>query len=113
MLDIDHFKQVNDRHGHAVGDKVLRLVADTIGDRLPPETVFGRLGGEEFAILVPGADPNTVMAAMDGIRQAVADLVIPLEEGNLSCTISCGLASRTADTGNIDALLHDADQALY
>lgn len=113
MLDIDHFKQVNDRHGHAGGDKVLRLVADTIGNRLPPETVFGRLGGEEFAILFPGADPETVMAAMDGIRQAVADLVISLEEAILSCTISCGLASRTADTGNIDALLHDADQALY
>ena len=113
MLDIDHFKQVNDRHGHAVGDQVLRLVADTIGEQLPPEAVFGRLGGEEFAILFPSADPDGVLAAMDGIRQAVANLVIPLEEGALSCTISCGLASRTPDTRNIDALLHDADQALY
>lgn len=113
MLDIDHFKQVNDRHGHAVGDMVLRMVADTIGALLPPEAVFGRLGGEEFAILFPSPDPDAVLAAMDGIRQAVADLVIPLEVGTLTCTISCGLASRTADTRNIDALLHDADLALY
>ena len=113
MLDIDHFKQVNDRHGHAVGDQVLRLVADTIGVRLPPEAVLGRLGGEEFAILFPSADPDAVLGAVDTIRQAVADLAIPLEEGTLTCTISCGLASRTPDTRNIDALLHDADQALY
>jgi diguanylate cyclase (GGDEF)-like protein len=113
MLDIDHFKQINDRYGHGVGDKVLQRVASTIAARLLPEAVFGRLGGEEFAILIPSGDPDTVLRDVDAIRQAVADLIVPLDEGSLSCTISCGLATRTTDTRNIDELLHNADQALY
>ncbi len=113
MLDIDHFKQINDRYGHGVGDKVLQRVASTIAARLLPEAVFGRLGGEEFAILIPSGDPDSVLRDVDAIRQAVADLSVPLDVGSLSCTISCGLATRTTDTRTIDELLHNADQALY
>jgi diguanylate cyclase (GGDEF)-like protein len=113
MLDVDHFKQINDRYGHGVGDKVLQRVASTIAARLLPEAVFGRLGGEEFAILIPSGDPDSVLRDVDAIRQAVADLSVPLDGGSLSCTISCGLATRTTDTRTIDELLHTADQALY
>lgn len=113
LLDIDHFKQVNDTYGHGVGDEVLREVVDVIAERLPPEAIFGRLGGEEFAMLFPGDNGDAVVRAVEAIREAVAALVIPVGKGETSCTISCGIARRDQSIHSIDELLHCADLALY
>lgn len=113
MLDIDHFKRINDTHGHGIGDRVLKQVATTIASRLPPEAIFGRLGGEEFAILLPNQRSMDLVPALEAIRQAIADLVIPTALGGIGCTISCGVYQRDYTTHNIDELLYRADQALY
>jgi diguanylate cyclase (GGDEF)-like protein len=113
LLDIDHFKKVNDAHGHAVGDEVLRQVTGTIAERLPPEAIFGRLGGEEFAVLVAGQHSEVLIRDLESIRRAVAALSIPADSGMVRCTISCGIFAREPTTSRIDELLHNADLALY
>jgi diguanylate cyclase (GGDEF)-like protein len=113
MLDIDFFKSVNDEHGHAAGDQVLRRVAETVAAAIRPYDLLGRLGGEEFAVLLP--DIDGAMAAMIAERLRVAISASPaLVDGvALPVTVSIGVSILMPEDTAIDPLLDRADRALY
>jgi two-component system cell cycle response regulator len=113
MIDVDHFKRVNDAHGHDAGDRALVEVALTVRDRLRAEDELGRLGGEEFLALLPDADERAAAAVSDKIRGSVGDLRIRLEkEYELALTISVGWATWDGEESP-DSLVRRADRALY
>jgi diguanylate cyclase (GGDEF)-like protein/PAS domain S-box-containing protein len=112
-FDIDHFKRVNDTWGHAAGDRVLVELARLCGGRVRGSDVLARLGGEEFALLLPGADARGSAAAAEKLREAIADLEVDVDGTKLRFTCSFGVAVMTPETATLDALLADADAALY
>ncbi|OZI30105.1 hypothetical protein CAL29_18735 [Bordetella genomosp. 10] len=113
LIDIDHFKSINDRYGHHVGDQAIRRVTDTITNTLRDSDIIGRFGGEEFAALMPHTDLPAALVAAERLRQAVAGMKIGLLEGGpLSMTISIGLAVHEPGL-SLDTLLMRADMALY
>jgi len=111
MLDIDHFKAINDRHGHAAGDQALFRCAATMQHEIRDTDTLGRLGGEEFGILLQGP-PAAVEQVAERLRSAVAAIVIGSESGEIRFTASIGLA-HYAEDADLDALLERADRALY
>ena len=112
MLDVDHFKRVNDTHGHAAGDEVLRALAQCCQGVLRPNDRFGRLGGEEFAILLPETDAGGALAVADRFRLAIADLRIGAQ--SLQITASFGVAALgAAEDAAVEPWLAAADAALY
>ena len=112
MIDIDHFKPINDQHGHAVGDAVLRAIGVACRNAVRTNDVIGRLGGEEFAMLMPLTDQMAAYRIVDRLREAVAAITIPTGDGHtVSVTISVGMAMFVDQ--QIDRLLLDADRALY
>lgn len=116
MLDIDLFKQINDRHGHAAGDRVLGEVAQRLRTSLPEAAIIGRLGGEEFAILLPDADLADSRHCAEQLRQRINEEPFVLLPGlpPLAVTLSIGVATlERHDERHIDTVLHQADQALY
>jgi diguanylate cyclase (GGDEF)-like protein len=113
MLDVDHFKQVNDVHGHAAGDAVLRHLSELLRGSQRKIDTPGRMGGEEFALLLPGADLDAAAAFAERLRQRVADSPFEGETGALRVTVSIGIASLNADDLTADAALKRADRALY
>jgi diguanylate cyclase (GGDEF)-like protein len=110
MLDIDHFKRVNDRHGHDTGDDVLRLFVSVVGQCLRQVDVFGRMGGEEFVVLMPETAQKGAMIAAERIRDAVEQAKLELDGQNLSVTVSVGAV---VGTHTVDEALKLADEALY
>jgi diguanylate cyclase (GGDEF)-like protein len=91
LLDIDHFKRVNDTYGHAAGDQVLQAVARTLQECVRPMDTVARYGGEEFAIVLPNCPPAFAQAAAERVRRAVESRAVPLAQGNtLSVTLSAG-----------------------
>jgi diguanylate cyclase (GGDEF)-like protein len=111
MLDIDHFKQINDRYGHAAGDAVIAAVGRRLVHTARRADLVGRYGGEEFVILQTGdAD---LAAFAERLRRAVADAPIDTPAGPLSVTASAGVAVRTPGDADPSALLSRADRALY
>jgi diguanylate cyclase (GGDEF)-like protein len=113
MLDLDHFKRVNDTHGHAVGDSVLRTLADVLRAGLREMDVAGRLGGEEFSVLLTGAESTVAIEVAHRLRIAMAEQVVTTQSGDrVSCTISIGVAERDGDEA-LDDILNRADAALY
>jgi diguanylate cyclase (GGDEF)-like protein len=113
MLDIDHFKQVNDRYGHAVGDEAIVSVAAACTDGKRNSDLVGRLGGEEFAILLPETDIAQASIVADRICQRVAARVLVAHKVHFKVTVSIGIASASASMSGIDALMRAADEALY
>ncbi len=113
MLDIDHFKNVNDIHGHDVGDAVLKHVAALLGDRVRASDILGRLGGEEFAVLLPETHPADAARLAERLRAAVAGAPCPDAAEPLSVTVSIGLAGTPAPGEAFDVMLKQADEALY
>jgi diguanylate cyclase (GGDEF)-like protein len=114
MLDIDHFKNVNDLYGHKAGDQVLSVVASIIKKSLRTGDVAGRWGGEEFVILVFGISSDQCFTIADRIRQAVAQQAIQIEQAVVKVTISLGLAWTKPDREvSLDNLINWADQAMY
>jgi len=114
MIDIDHFKAVNDRHGHHIGDEALRATGKAILAVLRDADVVGRLGGEEFAVLLPNADPQGLVETTERIRQAIAAISLPLPQGEtLRFTASLGIASFQSTDQTLAQLLVHADRALY
>lgn len=112
MIDIDHFKPINDQFGHAVGDAVLMAIGAACRSAVRADDVIGRLGGEEFAMLMPLTDQHAAYSIVDRLRESVAEIAIPVNDGrSVSVTISVGLA--TFEGQQIDRLLVDADRALY
>jgi PAS domain S-box/diguanylate cyclase (GGDEF) domain len=113
MLDADLFKNINDTHGHDTGDRVLCLLAETIRQRLRTIDSVGRLGGEEFAILLPETDVDGAVQVAERIRKAVELASVSTPLGDCRITASLGLAVLTADMKDIGGLLRRADAALY
>lgn len=112
LLDIDHFKSINDRFGHAAGDAVIREMGALLLEMVRHEGIAARIGGEEFAILLPGADQREAMPLATALLEAVRGLRVGMGTGSLAFTVSAGLAdSRGAET--LDELLDRADQGLY
>ena len=113
LLDLDHFKSVNDRFGHAVGDRVLRLFADVAGKSLRASDLVGRLGGEEFAVLLADADRDNAYVVAERVRSAFAAAAQSLDGQPLGATLSIGIAIIQNPQENLGSLLTQADQALY
>ena len=113
MIDIDHFKAINDRYGHAVGDEALRGAVQAIADALPPHALFGRLGGEEFAVLVAGTGAQPASALAEGLRSAIAGVHLDGTGRGLMMSASIGIAHRSEGTPDLDALLRRADDRLF
>lgn len=115
LLDIDHFKPVNDRYGHQSGDLALQRIALTLTEAVRPHDIVGRWGGEEFILLLPETELATALVIAERIRARVAATAIRLaDEVELPLTVSLGVSS-TAQAGDnqLDALVHRADLALY
>jgi diguanylate cyclase (GGDEF)-like protein len=113
MLDIDHFKQVNDTYGHAVGDQVLRAVARRCRESLRGIDLLGRYGGEEFAALLPEDELAGARRAAERLRQHIANAPVDTERGLLNITISLGAAAVSEGCPDLTALLDRADAAMY
>jgi diguanylate cyclase (GGDEF)-like protein len=113
MLDIDHFKQVNDVHGHAAGDKVLAKMVSVAASVLRQEDLIGRLGGEEFAIVLVDADANAAMRAGERIRQAIKQVKFPSEAGPFNVSVSIGVSEPFYNEASIKDALERSDAALY
>lgn len=114
MIDLDNFKSINDVHGHQSGDRVLAKFAEICRKTMRSIDIAGRLGGEEFAILLPETDLQHAVEAAERLRQRIADTEMAMENGkNFGFTASFGAASLSPDNDNIDRLLGAADRALY
>ena len=109
MLDIDHFKSVNDTYGHSAGDLVLVRVAETITKAIRPTDLLARLGGEEFAVLLANTELSEATKIAERLRRLVADMRVETPHGDLSITVSLGCAKALPDRD----LLSAADEALY
>lgn len=114
MLDIDHFKCVNDTYGHAVGDEMLKHVATLIHHELRRIDTIGRLGGEEFSIFLSGTGLASAVIFADRLRQKIADMPLRIDDGRtVSVTVSIGISAMEATDAQADAVLIRADHALY
>jgi len=113
MLDIDFFKSVNDEHGHAAGDQVLKRVAEICAAGIRPYDLLGRLGGEEFAVLLPDADPATAGMIAERLRVAISASPALVDGVALPVTVSIGVSVLAPADAAIDPLLDRADRALY
>jgi diguanylate cyclase (GGDEF)-like protein len=112
IIDIDHFKSVNDRHGHEAGDAVLREVADRMAQNIRLEDMLGRWGGEEFLVVLPNTAAQGAAEVAERLRRAVADLPCQLPDGGTSqVTISLGCAASLIDDAG--TLVRSADAAMY
>lgn len=109
MLDLDHFKAVNDRHGHQVGDQVLQRFVQRVSATLRPNDVLGRFGGEEFVVLLPETNGASALATAERVRQAVRqpDPALP------TVSVSIGLTDWQTHDRSVDALIERSDRALY
>jgi diguanylate cyclase (GGDEF)-like protein len=113
ILDIDHFKRVNDEFGHPAGDRVLRGIAGVLASVLRPHDSLARWGGEEFAVLLPDADAVGAVQVAERMRAAVDDAAFDTGRGSIRMTVSAGTATAPDGTGGMEALLAAADEALY
>lgn len=113
LFDLDRFKRINDRFGHAIGDKVLRLFAEKATANLRAADLVGRLGGEEFAAVLSGVELSTAFMFAEQIRISFAAAARVVDGHRVSATVSAGIALLTASESDVDSLLARADQALY
>lgn len=113
VMDLDHFKAINDRFGHAAGDRVLREFADIILSNIRLGDVAGRIGGEEFCILLSDATPAAATAMAERIRSRLEARTFMTSAGAIRATVSAGIAVQSRDRESLQALLDRADVALY
>ncbi|MGB8982792.1 MAG: GGDEF domain-containing protein [Anaerolineales bacterium] len=113
MLDIDHFKLVNDRYGHPIGDEVLRVLTERMKKNVREIDILARYGGEEFVILLPEIDLVDARPVADRLRQAIGDQPISTEQGDISITISVGVSQTGCVPYELEALIARADTAMY
>ncbi|HEV7305371.1 sensor domain-containing diguanylate cyclase [Ensifer sp.] len=113
VLDVDHFKRVNDTHGHAAGDEVLKAVAAICQSNLRASDLFGRLGGEEFAVMLPHVDARGALSVAEKLRSAIAAETITGDFGALTVTASFGTSAASPRSRLTHTLLAQADAAMY
>ncbi len=113
MLDIDHFKLVNDNYGHAIGDKVIQKIANILQESVSPNDLAGRYGGEEFVIVLPGLDESKAAEIAEKIRLIIFEVEHPELPNDLILSSSFGVTSTLDNTWQADKLVDHADQALY
>jgi diguanylate cyclase (GGDEF)-like protein len=113
MFDLDHFKAINDNNGHHVGDRVLIACVKAVQSLLRRADSFGRIGGEEFAILLPHTNRNDAMLVAEKIREAIVSVIIQGTRGAISVSASFGIATLESSACDIDELLRRADMAMY
>lgn len=113
VLDLDHFKSINDRYGHAAGDLVLSEFSSLVRGNLRDTDLFGRIGGEEFAIVMPGISAQMAGLVAERLRGASSEAVVEQFEQRIDFTVSIGLLHRDPPRETFGALLHAADLALY
>ncbi|MCB1666285.1 MAG: GGDEF domain-containing protein [Pseudomonadales bacterium] len=115
MLDVDHFKRVNDTYGHKQGDKVLMELARVCVDTLRDTDIAGRLGGEEFAFLLPETDREEALEVAERLREVLAATAVGTDNGEeaLHFTVSIGISTFGPELDTVDILLNSADKALY
>jgi diguanylate cyclase (GGDEF)-like protein len=112
MVDMDNFKQVNDKYGHATGDKVLIEFSRLCRDTFRHTDIVGRIGGEEFLIVLPHTDKNSAQITLEGLRLATQELVALIDIDGLSISISCGLCQHRGQM-TVETILAQVDSALY
>jgi diguanylate cyclase (GGDEF)-like protein len=112
MVDIDHFKKVNDTYGHQVGDQAIQAMADACKKLMRPTDIVARYGGEEFIITLTHTDLAGALKVAERLRLAVADIALPTEQGALGFTISIGV-STYAKASRLEQIIAAADHALY
>jgi diguanylate cyclase len=113
LLDLDHFKLVNDTHGHGVGDAVLKAVADRIVETFRGEQSVGRMGGEEFVVLLPDTTPAQALIAVERVRKAVGGTPVKIPDGpEVTVTLSGGIAL-LQEGDLIETAIDHADKAMY
>jgi len=113
MVDVDYFKSINDTYGHGVGDEVLRALAGMISDSLREEELVGRLGGEEFAVLLPETGLEGALDAAGRLREQVSRAPVATGQGDLNVTVSIGVSDWREAEEPVESLLIRADEALY
>lgn len=113
LIDIDHFKALNDTRGHAAGDEILRLFADTARRELRQGDIIARHGGDEFAVVLPDLGLHEAIRVAERLRLAFGSAVAALGNGDKPPTLSIGVTEGDAVSQTLDALLRDADEALY
>jgi diguanylate cyclase (GGDEF)-like protein len=113
ICDLDHFKRVNDTHGHGAGDFVLRIFGERLLTTLREADLAGRIGGEEFIMVLPETDLAGARPFAERLRKAIATMPVALPSGSLTITCSLGIAERTAADLDAGQLLARADAALY
>jgi len=111
MIDIDHFKNVNDTYGHAVGDEVLKHVAHGLSNRFRGGDMVARLGGEEFCVIARGLSGQHALDVFNDLRNSIERSKAKADRTNVGVTISIGICDRPL--GSLDAMLAAADAALY
>ena len=113
LFDLDHFKDINDRFGHAVGDTVLRVMAQRVADAVRVQDLFGRFGGEEFALLLPCTPLADAMIVAEKIRMTIGDTPVDAEGVRVPVTASVGGAAARPGLPSYEVLINEADAALY
>jgi diguanylate cyclase (GGDEF)-like protein len=114
LLDLDHFKTVNDQHGHHIGDLVLKAAVERVREIVRTPDLIGRFGGEEFLVLLPDSSAEQAVLVAERIRKAVRRTPIDIEgDESLAITVSIGAAEFGIDGADINAVLRMADQRLY
>lgn len=113
MFDADHFKKINDRYGHSVGDMVLVTIAETIQPLVRNADIIARIGGEEFAVLMLGTKAQQAHTLAERLREAISLQKIQTDSGDLHCTASFGISSTESCPYSLERLLSQADNAMY
>jgi diguanylate cyclase (GGDEF)-like protein len=113
MLDLDHFKQINDDYGHAVGDQVLQEFAIRCKNSIRQVDLIGRYGGEELTIFMPETDRGTALQVAERLRLSVEAVPIQTTNGKVNLTVSIGVAAKDEYTTDLETLIARADQAMY
>ncbi|WP_190275277.1 PAS domain S-box protein [Pseudodesulfovibrio mercurii] len=113
MLDIDYFKSINDTYGHAAGDLVLKALSASVSATLRASDIFGRLGGEEFAVILPQTDIDEGAEAAERLRETLAGLAVEVGDESITFTVSMGVTRICAGDKTVEDVLNRADEALY